>query len=803
MSARRKKYRRKKQKYFFDAFYYLKENRDVRLADIDPWKLCQKFGWKEGRNPSLLFDIKYYLNQNTDIRRAKINPLNHFIQFGFWEGRKAMPNADTYSYWCKFNADRKNKRFSYKVIRDVLTIQQSRLFDKGYYLSQYQDINDAFIKSRYWKMRNSRNPFLKFWGRINTSTVIHYVACGVYEGRNPNPTFSTADYVRKNIEFLNNGINPFVHYIQNETIDYGLNNSKHRSKGNLRLLDYPEMNNFHNRTQYYPFDDIQSKLLLTDQKFTAPYCDMDSCAIGFMESYQHSLVSQYQGSSQDIKVSIIMPTFNRSKIIGEAIQSVIKQTYQNWELIIIDDCSTDDTKKVIQKIKDPRIKYCKTETNLGSAGARNVGFSLVEGEFICYLDTDNQFEEDFLLIMTNESKKNPHFDILYCAERLYTKNPDDSISETGIRFAPFNRPTIENHNYLDINVLFHRKSVIEKIQFNHSMRRLADWEFILRTTETKPALSVPCILVKYFYKAASNQNTYVESYADAERYIRDYLCSKKIEFPNQQEPIGPINLYHSKTIPSCSEKYPVSIIIPNYNCLDYLKLCLQSVRDFSQENNYEIIIIDNKSDDKIVDFLKQEAKEKRNKVIFNEKNMGFTHAVNQGIHFAKPGNDIVLLNNDTIVTKYWLEAFQEVKNKYPTVGLIAPQQVVLPYEKTIQIHRPQCNSKVEIDINLTMWHGNIINPTFDTLNGYIELNFAPFFCIYISRDTINEVGLLDEMHGPHYYSDRFYCDLVRTRSQKKILYTPKSKVYHFVQRATQEIKQNDKIEFQDLMVKKW
>lgn len=59
-------------------------------------------------------------------------------------------------------------------------------------------------------------------------------------------------------------------------------------------------------------------------------------------------------------VSIIMPSYNTARYISETIQSVINQTYQNWELIIVDDCSTDDTDIVVGRIKDPRIKYIKT-----------------------------------------------------------------------------------------------------------------------------------------------------------------------------------------------------------------------------------------------------------------------------------------------------------------------------------------------------------------------------------------------------------------------------------------------------------
>lgn len=75
----------------FDRAYYLREYRDVRLADIDPLWHFVKFGWKEGRNPSKEFDTRYYLEQNPDVKNAGVNPVVHYIQFGINEGRAPNP----------------------------------------------------------------------------------------------------------------------------------------------------------------------------------------------------------------------------------------------------------------------------------------------------------------------------------------------------------------------------------------------------------------------------------------------------------------------------------------------------------------------------------------------------------------------------------------------------------------------------------------------------------------------------------------------------------------------------------------
>ena len=88
-------------------------------------------------------------------------------------------------------------------------------------------------------------------------------------------------------------------------------------------------------------------------------------------------------------VSIIMPSYNTALYIEETIQSVLNQTYSNWELIIVDDCSNDNTDEVLEKIKDPRIHYLKNEKNSGAAVSRNKALREAKGQWIAFLDSDD------------------------------------------------------------------------------------------------------------------------------------------------------------------------------------------------------------------------------------------------------------------------------------------------------------------------------------------------------------------------------------------------------------------------------
>lgn len=88
-------------------------------------------------------------------------------------------------------------------------------------------------------------------------------------------------------------------------------------------------------------------------------------------------------------VSVVMPSYNTGNYIAESIRSVLAQTYSNWELIIVDDCSADDTDTVVAEFLDSRIKYIKNETNSGAAASRNRALREAKGRWIAFLDSDD------------------------------------------------------------------------------------------------------------------------------------------------------------------------------------------------------------------------------------------------------------------------------------------------------------------------------------------------------------------------------------------------------------------------------
>lgn len=128
-------------------------------------------------------------------------------------------------------------------------------------------------------------------------------------------------------------------------------------------------------------------------------------------------------------VSVIMPSYNTGKFISETIKSVINQTYSNWELIIIDDCSTDSTDNIVSDfLIDNRIKYYKNELNAGAAESRNKALRLAKGKWIAFLDSDDLWYPQKLEKQIGFMEKNNY---------VFSYTNYSEISEDGTRNGNF------------------------------------------------------------------------------------------------------------------------------------------------------------------------------------------------------------------------------------------------------------------------------------------------------------------------------------------------------------------------------
>lgn len=193
-------------------------------------------------------------------------------------------------------------------------------------------------------------------------------------------------------------------------------------------------------------------------------------------------------------VSVIIPSYNRGKTIVEAVQSVLNQTYTDLEVVIVDDGSSDNTREVIQNIKDNRIKYFYQE-NAGACIARNNGIKFAKGDYIAFHDSDDIWRRDKLekqMRVLLQSKA----DIVFC--KLVVHGLDGSISykppkcEEGIVYP------INNLFGIGTQTLLAYRYVFDEVKFDPEMPRFQEFELLYRATQK---FSLYCLnegLVDYY-----------------------------------------------------------------------------------------------------------------------------------------------------------------------------------------------------------------------------------------------------------------------------------------------------------------
>lgn len=216
---------------------------------------------------------------------------------------------------------------------------------------------------------------------------------------------------------------------------------------------------------------------------------------------------------EDTLVSVVMPVWNRADLIGQAIESVRAQTYGNWELIVVDDGSTDDTVASVRRFAfDQRIRLIEAPHE-GVSAARNRAFETARGAYIAYLDSDNAWYPYFLQEVVRAFSQAPEAQCVYLAQLVR----DTRTGAVFIRGEAFDRDSLLDENYVDLNVFAHRRTLLDRHGgFDATLTRGEDWDLILRYTADMPPKQVS--LIGGVYELAAPRRILERIAVDANRY---------------------------------------------------------------------------------------------------------------------------------------------------------------------------------------------------------------------------------------------------------------------------------------------
>ncbi|KCZ87584.1 family 2 glycosyl transferase [Hyphomonas johnsonii MHS-2] len=446
----------------FDREAYRKLYPDLQESGLDPLEHYITRGWREGREPGPRFVAQNYLDAYPDVLAKGVNPLLHYLTSGKSEGR--LPNPPASSQAAPALMDSAGGR---------ALIEASGLFDRSYYLEQHPDVRAAGV-----------------------DPLDHFLASGWHEGRAPGPGFDSRWYLESNPDVKAAGMNPLVHYITNGRVEGRpplpnslVSNKAQSPAGKKKTKDRS------------PYDRVLRKLLSHCNDPTIPK------AIARSEEQLDKLRRTSSYTTNSAMVSVIMPTWNRAHIVHDAIKSVLAQEFVDWELLVCDDASTDNTAEVVKGFNDPRIRYLRINKG-GAAAARNVGLAAAQGGIIAYLDSDNLWHPAFLLAMTNLLSRHPGHSCAYADFIDYEHGSNGDLHIRSHARPKFVHENLLNKNFIDLNSFVHRRELYDLFGgFNENLTRRQDYDLILKYTWLRDPLHLKRILALYQRNDALNQIT--------------------------------------------------------------------------------------------------------------------------------------------------------------------------------------------------------------------------------------------------------------------------------------------------------
>lgn len=248
-------------------------------------------------------------------------------------------------------------------------------------------------------------------------------------------------------------------------------------------------------------------------------------------------------------VSVIIPTYNRSETIKNAINSVLQQSYQNLEVLLVDDASKDDTKQVVESIKDPRVQYYRNDKQMGANISRNVGITHAKGTYIAFCDSADQWVADKLEKQIKKMQETSS-DIIFCAETV------TNAEQTYI--IPFEKPKamllqnrllelLSMENCVDTSTLVVKKECFDQAGLFHlELPRLQEYEWMLRAAQKFKVFYLDEVLVSALIRKdsiSSDVGKYCKAvsiiYRDHYEFFRSYGRQRDFLF-------SPIGLLYSE-----------------------------------------------------------------------------------------------------------------------------------------------------------------------------------------------------------------------------------------------------------------
>jgi glycosyltransferase involved in cell wall biosynthesis len=184
-------------------------------------------------------------------------------------------------------------------------------------------------------------------------------------------------------------------------------------------------------------------------------------------------------------VSIVLPTYNRANLLGRALRSIINQTYSNFEVIVVDDCSNDATEHVVKSFRDERMRYIRNERNMGAVLSRNTGITAGRGKYIAFQDSDDEWLSTKLEKQMNAFNfGTPDLGVVYTSFWLIDKGKKVFVPRSDLKHTEGKiHSDLLWENFVTTPTAVVRKECFEKVGMFENLPRLQDWALWLRISK--------------------------------------------------------------------------------------------------------------------------------------------------------------------------------------------------------------------------------------------------------------------------------------------------------------------------------
>lgn len=476
-------------------------------------------------------------------------------------------------------------------------------------------------------------------------------------------------------------------------------------------------------------------------------------------------------------VSVIMPTYNANlDWLDQVVRSVQEQLYPRWELCIADDASTDPAvRPYLDKLAaaDSRIKVVFRDSNGHISAATNSALAMATGDWITFVDHDDVLPAHALLYMVKAIGRHPDARLLYSDE--------DKIDDHGKRYDPYfkcewNPDLFYSHN-LVTHLAFYRSDLMREVGgLRDAYAGAQDYDLVLRVIEKiQPAQIVHVPFILYHWRAhagsTATADLNIKPYAmlAGERALNDHFKRSGVKAKAQFVGHG-YRVRHR--LPQPAPK--LSIVIPTRNKVELVRMCVESIREKSTYKNYEILLMDNGSDDpEALAYFAEQAKTDNFRVIRDDSPFSYSAINNLGASQAT-GEVLCFLNNDIeVIAHDWMEELVSQACR-PGIGAVGAK---LLYPNTTIQH-------AGVVLGIGGWAGHAHKGFSLYAHGYVgraslASNFSAVTgaCLAVQKKHFDQVGGFDDVNLKVACNDVDLC-LKFVEAGLRNLFTPHALLFH-------------------------